>query len=437
MRIKREEISAISIAASGILYIIAGILMIMWRNFTPYAFKFIIFSYMCIMSVLELLSCLNKFKLRKLLSALVPITFGAIFAFKTSLISSLFAFSLGIYIIVMAIIRLIDFIILNNNKIPGRFFTLFNSIIMFMFSLPLINSPKEYNSRAILIAGIFCIFYGLTNLGDFLVEIAPMKSSDNYKRKFRINLPIIFTALLPRQTIGHINKMLDVVEDDLEEDSFKEDTTADLEIFVHVTESGFGTMGHADFYFEGKVYCYGNYDFQSYKLFDSVGDGVLFTVNDYDKYIKFCAMATSDSIFSFGLKLTDNQKNNVREKINDILKITYPWYSLAEKVERKELSEDADVSDYASHLYLETNAKMYKFKSSSFKTYFVMSTNCVKLVDTILRGANITAARPNGILTPGSFYEFLDRRYRLKNSIVISKKTYHHDAKIIHDKKIL
>ncbi|MFV0480099.1 MAG: HdeD family acid-resistance protein [Anaerorhabdus sp.] len=433
-KITREEISAGSLALTALLYIVAGVAMLLWRQSVPLAIKLFIFGYMVVTGCVGLFSCISKFSITRCIQSLIPIVFGWIFAFNTSAISSTFAFFLGIYIAVMALVRLIDFIVLNANKLPGRFVVLFNAVVMFLFSLPLILDPKMFDQRAIFITGLFCIFYGITNLGDFLVEIAPMKKTDRYKRKIRINLPIIFTALLPRKTIGHINQLLEVEEDGvLEEESYKEDTTADLEVFVHVTESGFGTMGHADFYFDGQVHCYGNYDFQSFKLFGSVGDGVFFTTDNRDEYIKFCAKATGDSIFAFGLKLTDEQKIRVREEIQKVRDHTFPWYSLAEKEKRGEIKNEKKPDDYASQLYEGTKASMYKFKDTSFKGYFVMTTNCVKLVDRILRSAGVVAALPNGILTPGAYYEFLDHRYRMKNSIVISRQTYHNEASIKHE----
>ncbi len=434
IKLLRQNITAGSLALTGLLYIAAGIMMLLWRKEVPFAFKYGIFAYTAVLSGVGLLSCVSKFKLVSFLQALVPIIFGSLFAFNTLAVSSTFAFFLGIYIMVMAIIRFIDFIVLHANKTPGRFLTLFNCLVMAIFAFPLVNDPKFFTTRAIWVAGLFCIFYGLTNLGDFLVEIAPMKKTDRYKRKIRINLPIIFTALMPRQTIGHINKLLSVDEDEiLEEESFKEERIPDIEVFVHVTESGFGTMGHADLCFEGKVYCYGNYDFQSFKLFGSVGDGVLFTTENRDEYIKFCAKATGDSIFAFGLKLEEDQKVKIREALEDVQSHTIPWKSLMKKWEDGEFKSEKEPDDYASLLFKETRAEMYKFKDTSFKAYFVMTTNCVKLVDKILRSAGVVAALPNGLLSPGAYYDFLDRRYRIKNSIVISKQTYHNEAEIRHE----
>ena len=58
------------------------------------------------------------------------------------------------------------------------------------------------------------------------------------------------------------------------------------------------------------------------------------------------------------------------------------------------------------------------------KTYFVLGTNCGTLVDKILRSSGIDVLNPNGIITPGTYYDFLEREYMKKGSRVVSKKIY-------------
>ena len=81
-------------------------------------------------------------------------------------------------------------------------------------------------------------------------------------------------------------------------------------------------------------------------------------------------------------------------------------------------------NDYAISLIKETNAKFYKFKKSSYKTYFLLSTNCVKLVDEILGAYGSDLIKINGVITPGSYYAFLEKELKKENSNVISKQIY-------------
>ena len=72
-------------------------------------------------------------------------------------------------------------------------------------------------------------------------------------------------------------------------------------------------MGHADLYFDNEIISYGNYDYHSIRVFESIGDGVLFTTPNKEKYIEFCQKNSKKTLFGFGLKLTDKQIKAVRK----------------------------------------------------------------------------------------------------------------------------
>lgn len=432
-KLTRQYIGIGSLVLTGILYIISGLAFLIWRREIPPIIQYGIVAYGLVLSVTGLLACFSTFTIARFLNALVPAVFGIFFVTFTGKVTTLYTFFIGTYILVVGIIKFIDYLLQRANKTPGRSMVLLNALIIVALALPLFINPTTHVARASLLTGIFCIFYGVTILGDFLVEISPMKQTNRIKKRIRINLPVFLTMLMPKKAISHINNLLEVNEDAvIEEESFKVDQTPDIEIFVHVTEKGTGTMGHSDFYFEGNVYCYGNYDDASFKLFGAIGEGVLFTTTDRDQYIKFCAKATGDSIFAFGLSLTEEQKQAIRERIKELFTHVVPWEAKIKRYEQGTYKSDKEPNDYASQLYKETHANMYKFKDTSFKTYFVLATNCVKLVDHVIRVSGVAGANPNGIMTPGAFYEYFDRQYRMKNTSVISKQTYHHDAAIEH-----
>ena len=96
---------------------------------------------------------------------------------------------------------------------------------------------------------------------------------------------------------------------------------------------------------------------------------------------------------------------------------TIPWnYKESIKKEEKD--------SYATKLYKKTQAEFYRFKSGKYKTYFVLGTNCCYLVDDIIGRSGIDNLSINGIITPGTYYDYLNRQYYYKNSIVISKEIY-------------
>ena len=52
-----------------------------------------------------------------------------------------------------------------------------------------------------------------------------------------------------------------------------------------------------------------------------------------------------------------------------------------------------------------------KFSSSEFKTYFVLSTNCVLLADSIVGKAGTDILSPQGFIVPGTYQDYLDLEY--------------------------
>ena len=71
-----------------------------------------------------------------------------------------------------------------------------------------------------------------------------------------------------------------------------------------------------------------------------------------------------------------------------------------------------------------TGAKFYKFYRSSYKTYFIFFTNCVKIVDDVIGATGSDLLKINGALTPGTYYDYLDREFKRQNSNVITKEIY-------------
>lgn len=61
---------------------------------------------------------------------------------------------------------------------------------------------------------------------------------------------------------------------------FKEKTSFDLEVLIHVGEMGVSAFGHVDIWFDGKVMTYGSYDEDTYILHGLISDGVLIELDD-------------------------------------------------------------------------------------------------------------------------------------------------------------
>ena len=179
-------------------------------------------------------------------------------------------------------------------------------------------------------------------------------------------------------------------------------------------------MGHIDIYFDGKVISYGNYDEGSRRFKDFFGDGVLFITDKRDEYINFCIDNSKKTLFTFGISLTKKQKEQVQKRIAELIDNTFLWDYQSDK-------KYNNGSSYAAKLYKKTKASFYKFKKGKYKTYFILGTNCCFLADDIIGCSGMDILSINGIITPGTYYDYLNRFLGLKNSNVVSKDIYNSD----------
>ena len=174
---------------------------------------------------------------------------------------------------------------------------------------------------------------------------------------------------------------------------------------------------------------YGSYDEETYRLKGIISDGVFMEAPSKEEYIKFSQRHMGKTLFGFGLKLTEEQKERVRDEIRDIHKSLYRWKPKSEIDEQMGIKPERPREDYASLLYTNLKGKLYKFTRGPFKTYFGLSTNCVLLADKIVGQAGIDVVKIQGLITPGAYFEYFSREFSKKNSIVISRTIYYKQNK--------
>lgn len=327
------------------------------------------------------------------------------------------------YLIFNACVKLCSYILLCINHIKGRSRTLLISLILFGLGITFLFSPLFHLKEILYLLGTYAILLGITYFIDFLDLVKPERRKP-FQKRIRVTLPVFIDAFLPLRMMKKIDKTV------LEEKKYvnlmevKEDVPPDLEIFVHVAEEGNGKFGHADFCFEGTLYSYGAYDKAERIFHDGIGRGTLF-LTERDPYINFCIEHSKKTLFSFGLRLTEEQKRIVRERLLEIKENIEedPW--IAPIMEAEQNGEDLEpYQDYVSMLYKATHVKIYKFKSGKYKTFFILGTNCVSLLNSIVGKSGLDIFKLYGILTPGAYYDYLNNEFQKKNSIVITKTIY-------------
>lgn len=415
---KEKYMSRISLLINALIFIGVGITIIVLPTTSANIFHLVISLLIILLGLVSF--TFNVIKTKKKINILLAITtymIGLFFFSRRNTFLLLFPIIFGFYMLINGIVKLLAYIIYKEEKLKGYHPTLLASITDFIFSFIMIINPSGNIKRLTIILGIYLILFGITYLYDLFKDLFPNFFSSN-SRRIRITLPTFISALIPYSVYTKLNNVLDKYITPVHISNKNTSGEIDLEIFIHVKNSTVGRIGHADLCFEGKVYSYGCYDESSKKLFESIGDGTFVIINNKNKYLKFCTSHSKKTIFSFGISLSDKQKESIKKELNKIQEYTYRWNC------QQELDNSQEYNDYASILYRYTKAKIYKFNKGKWKTYFLFSTNCVKLVDKVLGATGSDLLKLNGIITPGAYYNYLNKEFKRQNSNVISKEIY-------------
>ena len=361
-------------------------------------------------------------KKKALISCLFHLILCLFFALLPDFILGLAPILFSLYLTILGISQYImGYLEIKTKENFGvRYFLL--GCIYLAIAIPIILSPLGKLENFLMCLAIYAIFLGLSFIGDALIQIIPVKTKDKYKRKIKITLPKVVEAIIPYAVMVDINR-------NFETSFFKEgsyhqerDDLVNLDILIHTSNCGVNRVGHIDICFEDKVITYANYDEGSRFVGELFGDGVLAIVKGKKRYINFCIDNSKKTIFDFGIHLTEKQRKKVASRIKELLKNTYSWDHKRDKNYR-------DGKTYAAKLYKRTYAKFYKFKTGKYKTYYVLGTNCCFLVDDIIGKSGMDILSINGLITPGTYYDYLNRKFKGKNSNIIYKEIYNKDRR--------
>ncbi|MBR1386646.1 MAG: DUF308 domain-containing protein [Bacilli bacterium] len=412
---KEKAISKLSFFVNSALFFIVGLTIIFFKSNYLNSIHLLISNLLIILGFITLFFNIIKSKRpRDILLSITTFTTGIFFLNNKAKFLSIFPIIFGIYMLINGIVKFASYIVFKNYEKTSYYKVLISSLIDFCFSYVMISHPSKNIDRLTIILGLYLILFGITYFYDFLKECFP--SFFGKKRRFRVTLPIILATFIPYEVLLSINKVINSWKTPVKVSNKDTSGEVDLEILIHVRKNdSIGRMGHADLCYKGRVYSYGCYDEESKRILGSCGNGTLFEIKNKDKYIKYCNNNSDKTIFSFGITLTSNERKKVEEKLRIIKKETYKW---------DPLYSNSIKNSYAIELVEKTKAQFYKFNKGSYKTYFLFSTNCVKLVDDVLGVTGSDILKINGVITPGTYYNYLDKEFKRKNSNVISKEIY-------------
>ena len=300
----------------------------------------------------------------------------------------------GGYCILCGTACFIQLVIDKINHLKGKFFNFVFTIIYILFGFYLLLNPDFHTNLLMQAFGIYFMILGSRYLSDGCEGINPLMKY-KWKRKVRITLPAFLCAMVPDAALASINHYL---EEGKPEDlnTYKNDEVVRLKVIVHVGSKGFQKVGHICFAYDDIVYSYGNYDSDSFRLNQTIGDGIFFTV-PLEKYIPNMISAENNSIFEYGIYTTPKQNEGIEREFE---------------------------MDYPSRLHYRTGAKLYKVKSGKFHIYWALGDNCASFTDLVLGtlGADVLSMR--GIISPGTYLDWLQKEYLKKNSPIVSRCIY-------------
>ncbi|MEY8257998.1 DUF308 domain-containing protein [Erysipelotrichaceae bacterium 66-17] len=356
-------------------------------------------------------------KKKDLLFALFSFLFVVIIKEYTYIPEWIVRVSFGTYCLVCGLAMFVQYGLHIMNRIRHRTGYFLMGVMYGALAAFLLFSPDFETEMLLRFFGLYFIVLGIQYVHDAYDAVQPSVKY-KWKRKFRLMLPPVLCVFMPDWAVQSVNKYIfEGKVPSLYDHKGEEDETVQLKVMVHVGPEGLQKVGHICFAYHDVVYSYGNYDTESFRFNQTLGDGVFFNV-PLEKYIPNAMRAENNSIFEYGIHLTKEQRELVEKEIDRLEKRAYRWYCPIEREDGYDRFP-AFRDNYPSRLHYRTGAKFYKFKKGKFKTYWVLGDNCASFIDLVLGKLGCDVLSIRGIITPGTYYDFLETEYQKKGSPIV------------------
>ena len=299
----------------------------------------------------------------------------------------------------------------QSGAIRRMLFAFYGTLIaVFLLFGRQLNIKVEFLS---ILGGTFFILYGLENMLIFFRHHYPSSFIAKHSN-LSLALPMLLSAFYPLRACISIKALMKRMK----EEAITTKETPDLWVYFYLKDTGMEIFGHVDIAYKDTIYSYGCHDPHNRRLMGTLGDGVLI-VSDRESFIRTNAEVDHKIVLGYGLYLKDKEKAVLEEKIQGLMARTTPWHCDAE------LYKDDTIHDYASRMWKGTHCQFYKFTEGKFRTYFVASTNCVLLADTLISNKKLSLVTLTGFIAPGAYLTFLNQEY--KAGRIAARTIYSHD----------
>lgn len=420
----KRQIKNYTLLVIGIISIILSVLVLSNGTELLELVIYLIGGLLIITNLLNLL--LVPFKKYKFIDTLIKTTINVIFGisimFFSKYIITSFTLIFALYTLLISIVNIISYVIYVENNIKGKLNVFINAITSLIFTVILLINPTLNIKYVLIILSIYLMLYGLKNIINFIFQILPKKITNKIKARIDFPIPLLIAMFIPKALLKEINEILKV-DKEKKFDYKKNDLKPKLFVIIHLAKSGSASFGHIEVSYNGKIYSYGNYNKHSRHLFDAIGDGIIL-VADKEKYIDYCIHNKKRYLIEFGIVLTEKEEKQIEKRINKLItENTEPFYSDLELYEKGKIMYD-DFNDMSSEIYKYANGKYYRITKGKNKIFFVLKNNCAQVAEQILKGNGKRIIKLNGIISPGTYYDYLNQAFLMKNSNVVTKKVY-------------
>lgn len=424
----KQQLNYLSMLITGIFFCILG-LSFLFETWSPWNWLYdTLVIGVGIVGLLRILNFIfNYRKLNHRFTQLADVIFWIALIIgslaNADMFYAFFPRAVGLWILLHALVKIIVLYIKLTDHLSGWLHSLIFLIGDVFMSFILLFMPNRFAWLIDTAIGIYFIVYGSNLLLDFIREIIPAKRKEQIENKQRLAVPPFMAAIIPPALIHFI---LNKDKDEKEREDFeaiKADIPIDLEVFVHLAPSGPAMLGHVDITYQGYLLSYGCYDPHHRHLLGTLGDGVVLLA-PRNEYIYNCLKNENKVLVGFGIALNEKQKQAFEERLCEMLS-SLNEFQCDEQLKQNGIAVHTACEDYLSRVTRNVpDARYFKYQDGRFKTFFVLSCNCVYFITHLLRTIGLNLFDISGIISPGSYFDFLNKQFKSDKSFVISRHVY-------------
>ncbi len=409
-----KKIDAFSLMIQGLAWLFLGMILlsrwqILWTAI--YILFPLVFLLIAIVSLMNM--TVRKRVCRQEMGQFIVSVFIIIYCVReVSSYVEFIPYILGWWTLFLSVLHAINYFVYRRDNLPGTLWRFTLMLMHFIVAVYLLMTPLRMLRPLSMYLGVYLILYGGVQVSGSIKEFYYLQFRKKSKNRRQVAIPVLLSALIPYRLYASLDKL---IKSSVVKIEVPKKMESDLEIYIYLSSNGPEAFGHIDIAIDDTIYSYGCHDPQARKLFGMYGDGVLIE-SERLSFLKHALEVEHKTIIVYGVKLTPNQKSIVLDRIQALKLRSNEWQCAYARN-----PQSVTFMDYASRVYKGTNAKMYKFSKGKFRTYFVLSTNCVLLAEHCFRSSELDLLVFSGLSTPGNFLSFLNVEYARKDSSVFQR----------------